>query len=793
METAPTNEESNIATMSKKNRQKQKLAYKQQQQKAQRPAARIQLAEEAFNAGDYGKAAAAAELALRAATDPPTQQRARGLIAAATLRQLPGKQPQDQLKLVTAGLAQAPTDARLHYHHALTLARLGRLADAATAFQTTAERQPNRPALAYHQQLMALATGKPVDDKALTEPQRATVKLLQQLYKTKSGEQSWKGVNGEALPANTSELWGVLLQMYDSATSAPAATFAKASAEPIAAANPVTTYYQGVLAMRQGKPEAATAAWNKASDRLATPWLVENLTNLRRERATALAQAGDWSEVIALFQQTRAESATGEVDNVFSEIAGHAYFQLGFAAGQKGEWPNAYASFKAANELVKNRWLSQNLALAAEACDDWNTAADAWREMVRRRPRKEDHPDYLSDAQIAAIWGRVADCYIEDENVEEAITALKNAIKYNEQSVNLRTKLADLLHRADRSEAAENELNRILEIDANYVPALTRLATLYTGHWERDPMPIWQRVLAIEPKNEDARTALAMLYVEQAGGGMDSPFAMLGRMRMGKKAPEQILQEGLEQVPNHPILLVELARRYHKDEKKKPDARDLLLQAARVAPKDVMIMNAVLHELLHADGGDQVRELTAQTRQITGLRPSFWLSQGEQVLQCKLGADWAQFFWEQALVAGQTMRGEDSPAATLLHIYDLAEDHEELTLAERYADQLRKEHPKSGAIEYIDASKLWRKDAEKTAPILRLLNKAKSTAQKAGEVEIANMAEEFEMRVKYPHRHPLFGGRNPFLELMGRSDDDDDDDLNIDEDDLFNAFRRIFR
>lgn len=308
-------------------------------------------------------------------------------------------------------------------------------------------------------------------------------------------------------------------------------------------------------------------------------------------------------------------------------------------------------------------------------------------------------------------------------------------------------------------------------------------------------MPIWQQVLAIEPKNEDARTALAMLYVEQAGGGVDSPFAMLAQMRAGKKAPEQILQEGLEQVPNHPILLVELARRYHRDEKKKPDARDLLMQAARVAPKDVMIMNAVLHELLHADGGDQVRELTAQTRQITGLRPSFWLSQGEQVLQCKLGAEWAQFFWEQALVAAQAMRDEDSPAATLLHIYDLAEEHEELTLAERYANQLRKEHPKSGALEYIDASKLWRKDAEKTAPILRLLNKAKSTAQKAGEVEIVSMAEGFEMSVKYPHRHPLFGGRNPFLELMAGfdDDDDDDDDLNIDEDDLFNAFRRIFR
>ena len=792
--TAPTIQESNAATMPKKNRQKQKLAYKQQQQKANRPAAHLQKAEEAFKAGDFEKTATAAEAALRAATDPPTQQRARTLLTEATLRRLPAKQLQAQAQLLGEVLLQVPHEARLQYHHGLALARMGRFAEAASAFQAVAERQPNRSGLAYLQQLIAVAIAKPVDDQALSEPQRATVKLLQQLYKTKSGEKSWRSVGSQALPPNTTDLWSILLQMYDSATAVPVATFAKASADPTIAANPVIAYYQGVLAMRQGKPEDAAPAWDNASERLATPWLVENRLNLRRERATALAQAGDWAGVIDLFQQTREESATGAVDAVFGEIAGHAYFQLGFAAGQRGDWPNAYSAFQAANALIQNRWLSQNLALAAEACDDWDTAADAWRAMVRRRPRKQDHPDYLSDTQVAAIWGRVADCYIEAENLEEAIASLKNAVKYDAQNVKLRTKLADLLHSEGRLDAAENELQRILEIDPTYVPALTRLGTLYTGQWDRDPMPIWQRVLAVDPNNEDARTALALLYVQQAGGGADDPFGPPVRMRMSKKTPVQILQEGLEQVPNHPILLVELGRRYHS-QKKNAEARDFLVQAARVAPKDVMIMGAVLHELLHADGGEQVRELTLQARQITGLRPSFWLSQGEQVLQCKLGADWAQFFWEQAIAAAQTMHAEDSPAATLLQIYDLAEDHEELTLAERYAERLRKEHPKSGAIEYIDASKLWRKDAEKTTPILRLLGKAKSAAQKAGEPEIAGMAEEFETNVKYPHRRGLFGGRNPLLELLGGfgDDDDDDDDTDIDEDDLLNAFRRIFR
>ncbi|MEZ4727117.1 MAG: tetratricopeptide repeat protein [Caldilineaceae bacterium] len=794
--------------MSKKNRQKQKIAHKQQQQKANRPAARLQLAEEALNRGDFDKAAAAAELALKAGNDAATQQRGRVLLAEATLRQLPQKLPQAQLQLLDHALSQAPDDVRLSYHHGLALGHLARFEDAATAFQTAHERQPDRPGLAYLLQLTKVAAGKTADGKGLTEPQRATLQLLQQLRKTKSGEQTLAKLNGQPLPANSNELWAVLLQMHDSDSSVPVATYAKASADATVAANPVTVYYQGVLAMRQREPEAAATAWRTASRQLATPWLLENLRNLRRERATELAGAGEWQAVIDLYQQTLDEIGGEEMDAVFTEVAGHAHFQLGFAAGQSGNWQLAYRHFQQADELMKNRWLSQNYALAAEALEQWETAATAWREMVRRRPRKQDHPDYLSDAQVAAIWSRIAHCYVQDENLSEAITCLKNAVKYNEQNLTLRITLADLLHAEGRIEAAENELDRILELDANHVPALTRLGALYTDRWDRDPMPIWQRVLALEPTNEDARTALAMLYVQQAGGGDDAFFGFRTPMRTtGKKTPIQILEEGLTHVPNHPILLVELGRRYH-EKKKNKEAREQLMQAARVAPKDVMILGAVLHELLHADGGDQVRELIPQVRTITGLRPSFWVSQGEQVLQCELGAKWAQLFWDQAIAVAQapsasaraqgapdahpTRRGEDSPAATLLRIYDAAEEHGEEKLTAHYADRLRKEHPKSGAIEYIDASRLWLKDPKKTDPILRLLSKAKTTAQKAGEPEIAEMAETFERNVKYPQRPSLFGGRNPFLELLGGLDDDDDD-IDIDEDDLFNAFRRAFR
>ena len=203
-----------------------------------------------------------------------------------------------------------------------------------------------------------------------------------------------------------------------------------------------------------------------------------------------------------------------------------------------------------------------------------------------------------------------------------------------------------------------------------------------------------------------------------------------------------------------------------------------------------MIMDTVLHELLHADGGAQVRELTPQVRAITGLRPGFWVEQGEQVLQCELGATWAQFFWDQAVEAAQPMRGEDSPAATMLEIYDKAMEHNDEKLAGHYTARLRKEYPASGAVEFIEATQLFAKNPKKTAPVFSLLHKAKANAQKAGEPQIAQIAEFLERSIKYPRMPSMFGGRNPLLELFGNMDIDD---LDIDEDDLLDAFRRAFR
>lgn len=781
--------------MAKQRNQRKKIAAKRAQQKASRPAARLQEAEAALQVNDLTKALIAASAAQRAGNDGQTQQRAGELVVEIYFRQAATKPPWERLVLLDQAIQQAPHQARLHYYRGLTLWRMGQIEAATKALRAAAENDQKHPDLPFLRELGKVAAGQPFNPQGFSPAQRNTLTLLAQVQ---AGKVDAKSVAGQEL-LGSAELWALLLQLSSSNSSVPVATFESVLANnPTLAGNPILHYAQGLLALRGGDSLAAQAVWSDLAEHLATPWLVDNLRLSRRERAAALAQAADWQAVVALYEQARLDTKPDEMDGAFGEIAGHAYFQLGFDAAQGAQWPIAYGYFQAADALIKSRLLSQNLALAAEACEDWGQAATAWREMVRRRPRKTDHPDYLTDTQVAAIWQRAAHCYLRLTDSEEAITCLKNAVKYAPADLKVRLDLVQLLMSEDRIDAAENEIDRILEQDADYVPALVRKGYLSTNRWDRDAMPIWKRVLTLEPTNEDARQALAQLYISITEDLFLFERYYGSRKRLDHKMAIQILQDGLAAVPRHPQLLLALGRRYQANGDKVA-ARTHFHQAIQLAPTDVQVVGVALHELLHVDGGDLVRELTSQARKIQGLRPAFWVSQGAQVLHCALGDEWAEFFWQIALELAQLMRGEDSPVAVLLLIWSAADAEEAATLAARYAQQIRSQHPKSGAPEYIDAVQKFTANQEKLGPVRAALNKAKANATKAGEVGVVKLAEAFEERISFQGLFSIFGGGpglrggsfNPFAALFGDADlDDDDFDLDdLDEDDFFNAFR----
>src|SRR5262249_41923405 len=206
------------------------------------------------------------------------------------------------------------------------------------------------------------------------------------------------------------ELWHTLLHMKDKSKAAPVAPLQTlAEGRGPAGGSAVVPYYLGVVALRAGDVQTAQSAWCLAAEAgMATPWFVENRVHLLRAQAHALGQEGHWDELIGLLHAHR---VTETPDPALSEMLAVAHAHLGYTAAQAQEWSTAASHWQAAATRSGRRQIFQNLALAEEALGRWRSAAEAWREMLRRRPRKPEHPDALTDAQIAALWRHIAECY----------------------------------------------------------------------------------------------------------------------------------------------------------------------------------------------------------------------------------------------------------------------------------------------------------------------------------------------------------------------------------------------
>ena len=673
--------------------------------------------------------------ALAAANDPATEADARRVVVEALFRLAAATtRAGERLEHLDAALELDPSAFRLRYHRALTLCRLGRVAEAAPEFEVLAAQDANRRDVAALCQLARTAMGQPD-----AEPRART--------------------SDGPFRDDASALWQTLHDMREQPKAAPVAQLRALadSLEPTGGAGAVAQYYLGVAAMRTGDVETGRVAWRVAAEAgMATPWSEANHAHLLREQGYALGQEGHWQTLVDLVQS---HPQSAPLDTAMTELLAVAHTHLGYAAARANDWTTAAHHWQEAASRNVDRRLLQNLALAHEALGDWLTAAATWRQVIRRRPRKQDHADYLSDAQVAALWHHVVECYEHANEMDEALACLRTALKYAPEDLELRLKAADIALETERDTVAENELTRLLSIDPRHVPALERLASLYTDVWGRDPVPIWRRVLSIEPQHEEAREALARWYIANVEGD-DYRYGWLprGRRRSGKKNIEW-LEEGLKELPGHPALLVALGK-LHGAMRQQARARPYLELAWEAAPQKAYIVGEAMHELLHAGGGDVVTRLLPTVREIRGLLAAFWVDQGCSALQCELGQEWVDLFWQEAQELGRQGRHGDTPAYVLVRIFDAANQAKARDVAAHYEARLRAEHPHSGAVAYADAYHAAhdRDDPDRT---IRLLRRAQHTARRANEEGIADLAEEIESILSMP-LDPLFDLLNRF-------------------------------
>ncbi|MFQ6014285.1 MAG: tetratricopeptide repeat protein, partial [Anaerolineae bacterium] len=375
-----------------------------------------------------------------------------------------------------------------------------------------------------------------------------------------------------------------------------------------AAARAVAAYALGLDALRHDRPAEALAHWESAR-RLGLDTLAfrDNLHLLYYTCAEQAMTDEQWAKAAAL-----ADTGLGlrPADRDLGDLAAAAHFHAGHADAQVARWGQALEHWEKARELGENsRVLLQNLALAYEKTEHFPEAAELWRQVVRRRPRKADAPDALTSQQVALLWGHVAECYRRAGNVEEAITTLRNAVKNDPNNTDLRLELTDALVASEHWEAASNEVDRILEREPNNIGALVRAARLDEryGYLYR-ARQTWKKVLELDPNHLEARERLVELLHQEGD--------RLGRFGDLDRALESY-REALAYMPDEPYLYILLAECYfYKDD---PDAaRREMDRAFALNPADLEVYHIAVDACHIADHPDDAEWVITQAEELAG-------------------------------------------------------------------------------------------------------------------------------------------------------------------------------
>ncbi len=504
-----------------------------------------------------------------------------------------------------AAMKYAPQDPRFPYHLGLAAQRAGDLDAAVPAYQQARELSPEfAQRAAYPLCVAVLEQGHdPSKDPAwamLTPSEQARIQSLTVFQRRPF-----------RVPASAPALLRGMAALDEGDLVAARALFTQAAwgGPP---ENGAAHYYLGVLAALAEDWETARQEWGQA---IASGWkstaLEQNLGELHHRLAEEYAQAGAFSDAIAVAQEARRHKPD---DKALGELLDYLKQHQAYAAAQQADWQQAQQLWQEANVLSGGSFrLAYNLALIYEQTGNFITAAEMWREALRRRPRRDDHPDAINDAQVARLWRRAAEAYVKSGEYEEAIHVYKMAVKWAPNNLETRMMLVDGLMSDGRLWAAENELQRILELDDNHIPALMRMAEVqsevrFWGMFNQAPH-YWMRVLQIDPRHPEARQELVAHYLETGQQALDWGRATdaLGHF-----------QKVLEYDPDNPDAQAFIGGCYVRM-KDLPQAREYLSQAVFNSKATVdtfhLVMNIVRLEKLFDDisaYAEQIESATAE-------------------------------------------------------------------------------------------------------------------------------------------------------------------------------------
>ncbi len=697
--------------------------------------------QQAFHRGDYDQAIAVWEQVHQKAPSPELAAALaevhfrRGLV-----RFYQRQQPDTGLRDLDRAAQLVPNDPRYAYHLGLAHHHLGDLDTARTAYRLALEADPSFHRAAELYVLLLLEQSRDPTKTAAwralpLKQQRALRPLVGLVCVDAALPPQPQPVDGHG----SARLWHGLaaLQTGDEQARDLLWTVVQAEDQP-RLVRAVAAYALGLDAMRREQAEEALAHWQAARQLgLDSPAFRHNLGLLYRHLAEQAAGEERWHEAASLAE---AAVALAPDDLSLKGLLSTACQHLGYAEAQVGRWAQALTHWQKAREMGENsRALLQNLALAYEKTEQYLEAAELWRQVVRRRPRRTDAPDALTPQQVAQLWRHVSECYRRAGQVEEAITTLHNAVKNDPGNTDLHLELVDAMIAQGRLEAARNEVGRILKREPNHIEALVRAARLdeeISPWWFISSLSTaqrtWKRILQLDPNHLEARERLSELMYQEG-----EQARLAGKFNQALK----LYRQALEYTPDQAILHLSVADcLFHM--KKPEEARRAMEQAFALDPTDLGVYHSAV-DLCHiAQRPDDAKWVIAQAEAQAGPLPvSFYLDLAHCCLRRReqeQGAKYLQHAEEQAR--------DDADALVDVGAFYL--DHDNVGKAISFFERALRLDPDNGWANYHVGASYALAGEMKEAN--RYWRQARRIARRTGDQELLKTIEHTRRRLESP-------------------------------------------
>jgi tetratricopeptide (TPR) repeat protein len=281
--------------------------------------------------------------------------------------------------------------------------------------------------------------------------------------------------------------------------------------------------YAGVAAFVAHNMPQSEHAWRESYHANPYGQAGWNQGALAMQRTQERLQAGDRAGALRLVGES---AHLASAPPAFSVLALTELSRAAREAAVAGDWAAARDHWSTAQTVLSHfdpktafgktasaRPILRNLALAYEANGQWQEAAETWRALVRAKPRKGVAAGY-GDEHWAWVRKRVVACYKQAGDLAGGIAMLRQALKASPEDAEVRLDLAQALWSNEQLQAAENELNRLLEKQPRHVEGLRTLSELQLDRGEYFvAQQTMRQALEIEPNNADLRRRMAHVLV----------------------------------------------------------------------------------------------------------------------------------------------------------------------------------------------------------------------------------------------------------------------------------------